>query len=157
MLKILGVRALIVGMLAAAPAWACRDNSQVPPHGESASHEVLAVEVTGVRLTSYQWYRAATLKLQPWPESPNGEQWLYPTSSTPGFRVNVLVHDSTARSGELFRELSLGGCGVRVPTLKELGLLFLGPDGSVGVVWEDNGAEYRRWLTELGLRASAEP
>jgi len=141
----------------AAPALACRGNSQVPPHGGAAGYEVLAVEVTGVHLTSYEWYRATTLKLQPWPEKPDGDEWIYPTRSTPGFSVHVLVHSSTADSGPILREVSLGGCGVRVPTLKERGLLFLAPGGSVGVVWSDRKSEYHRWLEELGLSMRPEP
>ena len=157
MLKCLARFVFVAAALSANPVWACRGNTQVPPHGHAAGYEVLAVEVTGVHLTAYEQYRAATLKLQPWPKAANGEDTVYPTSSTPSFGVNVLVHGSTSPSGPIFRELTLGGCGVRVPGLKERGLLFIAHGGSVGVLWADREPEYTRWLEELGLAFRPEP
>ena len=157
MLNFIAHLAALLLALVAIPAAACRGNTQVPSHGHAAGYEVLAVEVTGVRLTSYEWYRAATLKLRPWPKGPDGEELLYPSSSTPSFNVYVLVHASNSAPGEPLREFSLGGCGVRVPGVKEHGLLFISSSGSVGVVWADRESEYQQWLSELGLATRSEP
>jgi hypothetical protein len=151
MLKPLACWMLAAAALATGPAIACRGNSQVPAHGQAAGYDVLAVEVTGVHLSAYEDYQAATLGLQPWPTGEDGEEALYPVSSTPAFQVRVLVHSASGETGEAVREFTLGGCGVRVPEPRERGLLFVSPSGSVGAVWQDREPELARWLDELGL------
>jgi hypothetical protein len=127
-------------------------HSRVPPHGQSAQYQVLLVEVTGTRLTDYEWYRAASLGLAPWPKAPDGEPVLY-VPSAPGFTVNVIVRHAVRGSGKpAVREFELRGCGVGVPTLKEAGLIFIAPDGGVGTVWASQ-PQYSSWLRELGLAA----
>ena len=157
MFKFFAGLVFITASLLSLPTWACRGNTQVPPHGKAAGYEVFAVEVTGVHVTSYEQYQAATLKLQTSPRASNVLERLYPTSSTPSFRVHVLVHSSTSAAGGLFRSFPLGGCGVRVPGLKEHGLLFVAPSGSVGVVWADRVAEYQYWLKQLNLSPGMSP
>jgi hypothetical protein len=148
--------ALMVALLAIAPAQAlgCRGTTGIPKHDDVGHYQVLAVEVTGVHLTDYEWYRAATLKLMPWPKTRDGEPVLYITSAMPQFKVNVIVRSASSGASQAIRDFSLYGCGIRVPALRESGLIFLGPSGSVGAIWASQEPEYGRWLGELGFQQS---
>ena len=134
----------------AGAADACRGNRLFPESGQLDGWSVLEVEITGVHLTAYELHSLVERGAVEPPSSKDGIEYLYPTSSTPTFKVNLLVDRVLHGSSESAAEFNLGGCGIKVPQLREKGLIFVSPSGDrVGAVWASQEEAYERWIKEL--------
>ena len=138
----------------AGAADACRGNRLFPENGQLDGWSVLEVEVTGVRLTAYEFHSLVERGAVEPPGSTDGTEYLYPTSSTPTFKVNVLVDRALRGSSEAAAEFNLAGCGIKVPELREKGLIFISPSGDrVGAVWASEEEAFERWTKKLEVKA----
>lgn len=122
---------------------------------------VFEAEVTGVRLTAYEEYRLREDARKPDDRVVEGEvvEYLYPTSSTPEFDAFVLVRRQFVGTSEKQRVLSLGGCGVDLPDLEQLGLFFVFADpthGDFTVPVLDSDPDYSHWWAEAERLARGE-
>lgn len=135
-------------------AFACL-GSPVPDHWQLKGFTVLVVEVTGAHLTAYEGHQLIERGHAKPPDQSDGIEYLFPTSSTPEFTVNVLVDRVVSGKSEPLRQFTLGGCGTYVPQLREKGIIFIPADGSrTGVVWASQSDRFSEWAQELGLAAT---
>jgi hypothetical protein len=142
-------------LAAASAADACLGNSLFPDDGQLDGWRVLEVEVTGVHLTAYEFHSLVERGAVEPPADSDGIEYLYPTSSTPSFEIDVLVDRVWRGSSGPTGKFTLRGCGIEVPELQEKGLLFISPDGEqIGAVWASQRRFYARWKKELNARDS---
>lgn len=81
------------------PVHACYRAPLLPQDGVVERFSaILAVEVTGVHLTAYEFHQLVLRGIEEAPNGSDGLAYIYPTSSTPSFDVHVLV-DSVALGG----------------------------------------------------------
>ena len=144
---------VLAAMLAlpSAAAHACLGGKRMPNVGDLQRYsEVRLVETTGVRLTEYEAYQLMRRGAKPWPKSQNKLDYIYPTSSTPGFEVQSLVNRTIKGAEVSTQRFTLGGCGVTPPRLHEHGVVFIEPDSGYALaVWESEGEPYRQLVRAL--------
>jgi hypothetical protein len=119
------------------PASACR---RPTPNANSLSSysSIFIAEVVGIHLVDYE---SALLK------KPN---LISIANNTPSFQTNLVI-DEVLR-GEVkssSAKLTLGGCLVQVPELKQKGIFFVRQDGKTSVAILDNDPKYAYWLSLL--------
>ena len=120
--------------------------------------EIRVVEVTGVRLTEYEAYQLMRRGVRPWPKPQGDLEFVYPTSSTPGFEVQALVDRTIKGPAAPTARFTLGGCAVEQPKLHERGVVFVEPGTGYGLaVWQSEGEPYRKLASALGVEITDEP
>ncbi len=120
------------------PASACK-KAFVPNEKSLSSYSSIFIgEVTGIHLVDYEAY------LLKRPGS------LYVTSSTPGFETDLVIAE--VLRGEVkssSAKLTMGGCLVQVPALKQKGIFFVPKGSKTSVAILDNNPKYTHWLSLL--------
>lgn len=117
--------------------------------------EIRLVEVIGVKLTAYEAYELMRRGVRPLrnPQALLGD--LYPTSSTAAFEVQALVDRTIKGPAAHTAQITLGGCAVVPPQLRQRGLVFLeSGTGHAFAVWQSEGESYRKLASALGLEAT---
>ncbi|MGO4223652.1 hypothetical protein AB4Y64_17595 [Lysobacter sp. TAF61] len=140
-------------------AHACLGGKRTPEIEDTGRYsEIRVVEVTGVQLTEYEDYQLMRRGVRPWPKPQGGIEFVYPTSSTPGFEVQALVDRTIKGPATPTARFTLGGCGVEPPKLHDRGVIFVEPGTGYAVaVWQSEGEHYRKLATALGMEITGEP
>jgi hypothetical protein len=158
MMKFLAACAVIFAI--APNALACRIGRAANPAQLERYSSIYLVEVTGLHLTGYERSRlidSGSIVLPPAP-APELERVKSIVNYTQPFRVNALVERVVKGPAHPTISAQLGGCFVKMPTLKTRGLIFIesGTGDALGI-WEDRPEAYANALRALGLAPADEP
>ena len=144
-----------IGLLAmASTSHACRRPLWLVPQIDHLDRysAVLAVEVTGIHLSAYEFHQLVRRGIRKPPQRADGIEYMYVTSATPDFEVNVLVDRPLRGKSKALRKFVLGGCSVEIAKLRERGIFFVDPDGKhATAVWASQTEEYLKWAQALGV------